>query len=227
MWAKRNGLHMRHNQYGIFGWYFTGHLFPIEAITECGYPAWISLKHALDVPHIEDLSNADSIRQETLRTHFIKEGLVFKEEHRERIHKLTQKIIFWAQSVAKQHIGIKPEKIWLSERLPPIHIDLLKEFGTQHSAEADVEEAYKFLLSFAGKGRTLKPYPSHWPQHILAAEAYFNSNGKSIGFKKRKRDIQESRAQLAVASGKVPKEDPDLFGDNQDDEPANTGLETN
>ncbi len=174
-WAKGNGIHTRHNQYDLFWWYFTGHLFLVESITGRGYPAWLPLKHALDVPHIKDLLNADSIHQETFRMHFIREGLIFEEEHRETIHTLTQEIILWVQSTAETYNKVKPQKVWLSESLPSICLNLLKEYNIECTAEDDVEKAYKFLLSFAGKigpsspTQAIGPSKSSHPKHISIA----------------------------------------------------------
>ena len=111
MWAQGGGLHSRRNKYGLFGWYFTGHLFPTKAITNSGYPAWITLKAALDVPNIEDLLQVDGIQLDAFATNFTKDGLVFEEKPRETINKLSQKIVIWAQGVAEYHINIRPENI--------------------------------------------------------------------------------------------------------------------
>ena len=48
--------------------------FLTKLITKSGYPAWLSLKNALDTPHIKDLMEVDSIQQEAFRNRFIKEG---------------------------------------------------------------------------------------------------------------------------------------------------------
>ncbi len=209
-----------------FGWYFTGHLFPTKVITKSGYPAWISLKAALEVPHIEDLLQADGIQLNAFRTHFTKEGLAFEEERREMINKLAQEIVIWAQGVSEFYLNWKPESTWTAESLPLICIDLFKEFGVNRSAAAEVKDTYKYLLSFAGEDRTLKRFLSHWPHQVSVNEIFFDSDGESDGCKKRKREIKESKALMAVTSRDEPEEDPDLFGDD-DDEPTSKELKIN
>ncbi len=199
---------------------------PTETITNSGYLAWLTLKAALEVPHIKDLSQVDRIQLDTFRTCFTKEGLAFKEECRKMINELSQEIIIWAQSVAEFHINFKLENIWTLESFPSICVDLFKEFGVNRSTHVEVEDTYKYLLSFAGKSRTIKPFSSHWPHKVNINKIFFDSDGKSDGCQKRKREIKESKALLVTTLRDNHEEDPYLFGNNNN-KPANKELKTN
>ena len=61
-WAQGICQHTKKNKYRLFGWFFTGHIFPTKATTKSGYPAWLPLKYALDIPNIQDLAEFDPIQ---------------------------------------------------------------------------------------------------------------------------------------------------------------------
>ena len=121
---------------------------------------WLSLKHTLDIPKIEDLTWADSLQCEVFHYHFHKEGLAFEEKRCKKIDKLIQELTLWVHIKAEKYVNTKPENIWLSESLPYVCINLLKEFGADCPTAIDVEEAYKFLMSYTGKCHKTKPVPS-------------------------------------------------------------------
>ena len=116
---------------------------------ESGYPAWLLLKAALDVPYVEDLFQVDGIQLDAFRTNFSKEGLAFEEECRKMINKLAQEIVIWAHCVAEAHIGVKLDNIWTADSLPSICVDLLKEFGVNLPDVTKVEDAYKYCCPFS------------------------------------------------------------------------------
>ena len=53
------------------------------------------LKHALDIPHIEDLMEADYVQLSMFCSRFITERLAFEEEHHKTINKLENDLIIW------------------------------------------------------------------------------------------------------------------------------------
>ena len=112
------------------------------------------------------------------------------------------------------------------QSLPSICVDLLKEFGVNCSTHVEVEDIYKYLLSFAGKSCTIKPFPSCWPHQVNVDKIFVDRNGESEGCQKRKHEIKKSKALLATASCNDHKEDPNLFGDD-DNEPASKELKIN
>ena len=57
----------------------------MEATTKSGYPAWITLKDALNVPNIQDLAELDPIQLEAFRNRFQKEGEEFETERAKRL----------------------------------------------------------------------------------------------------------------------------------------------
>ncbi len=101
-----------------------------------------------------------------------------------------------------------------------VRIDLLKEFGADRLAAVDIKDAYKFLVALAGKGPYCASFPNCWPCCVKISKVYFDSNGESSGSKKRKHAIKEAKECLGTTSCNDHKEDPDLFGDNNN-EPAN------
>ncbi len=106
------------------------------------------------------------------------------------------------QSVVEKYIYIKQENIWLLKSLLLIHIDLLKEFGADHPAHQVVEDTYKYLLYFAGKGRNPPPFPISWLHHANISKVYFDSDGRSPNWKKKEAQDQGiKRSMPPITSG--------------------------
>ena len=72
---------------------------------------WIPLKYALDILNIQDLAEFDTTELEAFRDCFQKEGEAFETECCKRIEELAQKLVIWAQGMAKAHVDWNPENI--------------------------------------------------------------------------------------------------------------------
>ncbi len=219
-WAQgRYGKHNKKNGYKLFGWFFVGHLFPTEAITEDGYPAWLPLKDVLDIPNIKDFSNFGPGEVEAFRVRFYKEGEIYENKRRQKIEELAQEVIHWAVKVAEGRVCWKPENIWCAESLPYIRPHLFKEFEAENTVTAAIDEAWTVLRSYIGRSQPNTGL-GVWPRAVPPHEAYYDSNGESEGLRKRKREIEEERAQLKPVRREETKSDPDLF-DNEPPTKAN------